>query len=399
MLLQTLDQVSADLLSKLCDDRCPESDTLDFKRDLPGGLDKDKQELLKDVCSLANTDGGDIVYGIEEKAGAASALTPIVGESADAAKRRISQVLDAGLEPRVQGLRLHHVEVAGGYVLVVRVPASFDGPHCVRTNNNRRFVMRNGTSTTDLTFDQLRAAFDRTATLAERARRFIAGRLQLVIDHKSPKPLIAGPLWVVHLVPVAGLTGRQTVDLNTLYSKDFTQFLGDDWGGGSRTFNLDGLVVHPGGRQDESYDAYTHIFRTGAMEGVSLGGKKSQLRPGGPERSIVWSLDMSKFFRNSVDTFMQSAKRWGFAGPAVLSIAVLHVEGYELGIGDVFHRFSQAVSDRPHLVLPEVWIESLDTADLDGAIRPMMDMLWQAFGVERCLDFDVTTGAYSPRSR
>ncbi len=87
MLLRTLDQVSAEFLSKLCNDRCPEADTLDFKRDLPGGLDKDKQELLKDVCSLANTDGGDLVNGIEEKAGAASALTPIVGESADAAKR------------------------------------------------------------------------------------------------------------------------------------------------------------------------------------------------------------------------------------------------------------------------------------------------------------------------
>ncbi|MGH8576375.1 MAG: AlbA family DNA-binding domain-containing protein, partial [Gammaproteobacteria bacterium] len=214
MLLETLDRVSADLLRKLCDDRCPESDTLDFKRELPGGLDKDKHELLKDVCSLANTDGGDLVYGVEEKAGAASALVPLTGESADAARRRISQILDAGLEPRVQGLRLHHVEVTGGYVLILRVPASFDGPHCVRTNNNRRFVMRNGTSATDLTFDQLRAAFDRTATLAERARRFIARRLQLVIDHKTPKPLLVGPLWVVHLVPVAGLAGRQTVDLN-----------------------------------------------------------------------------------------------------------------------------------------------------------------------------------------
>ncbi len=396
MLLETLDRVSADLLRKLCDDRCPESDTLDFKRELPGGLDKDKHELLKDVCSLANTDGGDLVYGVEEKAGAASALVPLTGESADAARRRISQILDAGLEPRVQGLRLHHVEVTGGYVLILRVPASFDGPHCVRTNNNRRFVMRNGTSATDLTFDQLRAAFDRTATLAERARRFIARRLQLVIDHKTPKPLLVGPLWVVHLVPVAGLAGRQTVDLNALYSKDFTQFLGDDWGGGSRTFNLDGLVVHPG-RQDDGYYAYNHIFRIGAMEGVSLGGVKRQMQPGGAERSIVWSLDMTKFFRSSILNFMQSAKHWGFAGPAVLSIAVLHVEGYELGIGDVFRRFSQAVSDRPHLVLPEVWIENLETADVDEAVRPLMDMLWQAFGVQRCLDFDATTGAYSPR--
>jgi hypothetical protein len=397
LLLESLEQLNADLLHKLCDDQCPESDTLDFKRDLPGGLNEDKRELLKDVCSLANTDGGDLVYGIEEKAGAAAALKPIVGELADAAKRRISQVLDAGLEPRVQGIRVHHVDVDGGYVLVVRVPASFDGPHCIRFNNSRRFVMRNGTSTTDLTFDQLRAAFDRTATLAEQARRFIAGRLQLIIDRKTPTPLMAGPLWVVHLLPIAGLAGRKTVDLNSLYSNDFMKFIGNGWGGGSRTFNLDGLAVHPGVRQDGGYHAYNHIFRTGAIEGVRLGGARRKIDPNGPECAIVWSLEMSNFFHYSVGTFIQSVKSWGFVGPAVLSIAVLQVEGYELLIGNSYHPFSQAVSDRPHLVLPEVWIENLDTADIDSAVRPLMDMLWQAFGAERCLDFDATTGEFKPR--
>ena len=71
MLLSTLDQITEAALRKLCDDRCPESNSLDFKRELPGNSDKDKQELLKDVCALANADGGDLVYGIEEVAGAA----------------------------------------------------------------------------------------------------------------------------------------------------------------------------------------------------------------------------------------------------------------------------------------------------------------------------------------
>ena len=397
MLLETLDHVNAGLLRKLCDDRCPESDTLDFKRDLPGGTEKDKQELLKDVCSLANTDGGDLVYGIEEDAGTASALVPIDGDSADATKRRLSQILDAGLEPRVQALRFYHVDVPGGYVLIVRVPASFDGPHSIRTDNKRRFVMRNGTTTTDLTFDQLRAAFGRTATLAEQAHRFIANRIQLIVHRKTPKPLELGPLWVVHLVPIAGLAGRQSVDLGALYAKDFAQFLGGDWGGGSRTFNLDGLVVHPGGRQDEGYAAYNHIFRTGAMEGVRLGGETIDVTPEGGQRSVVWSLEMSKFFHDSVDKFMKSAKGWGFAGPAVISVAILHVEGYELGIGDVYRPFGKVLSDRPHLVPQEVWIENLDTANIDAILGPLMDVLWQAFGAERCLDFDATTGAYNPR--
>jgi hypothetical protein len=397
MLLETLDQVTADFLRRLCDDKCPESDTLEFKRIIPGGLDKDKHELLKDVCALANSDGGDLVYGIEESAGTAAALVPLTGESSDAAKRRLSQVLDAGLEPRVQGLRFHHVEMDSGYVLILRVPASYEGPHCVRNNSNRRFVMRNGTSTTDMTFDQLRASFDRTATLAERARRFIAERLQLIIDLKTPKPLISGPLWVLHFVPIAGVAGRRTVDMKMLYSNEFTIFLGHDWGGGDRTLNLDGLAVHPGGRQEDGYYGYNHIFRTGAIEGVSIGGAKRQVAPGGAERSLVWSLEMSQFFHNSVALFLDAAKRWDYAGPAVISFAVLHVEGYELAVGDMFRRFRQAFSDRPHLILPETWIENIESADIDEIVRPLMDMLWQAFGMERCLYFDATTGIYSPR--
>lgn len=256
--------------------------------------------------------------------------------------------------------------------------------------------MRNGTSTTDLTFDQIRSAFDRTATLAERARGFIDQRLKLIITGKAPKHLIEGPVAVVHVVPIAGLAGRQTVDLRALHTAGFTQFVGSDWGGGSRTFNLDGLVVHPGMGPTEGFYTYTHIFRTGAMESASLAGAKRPLTPGGPERAIVWSSDMTKSCRNSVDMFMRAAKGWEFAGPAVVSFALLHVEGYELGIGETFRRFSKAMPDRQHLVLPEIWLENLGTADLDGIVRPMMDTLWQALDVERCLDFDATTGAYMP---
>ena len=396
MLLVSLDQVDAALLLNLCGDRCPESQTLDFKRDLPGNSDKDKHDFLKDVCSFANTDGGDLVYGVNERAGAADALVPITSELADAAMRRLSQVLDAGAEPRVQGVRMRHVALSDGYALVIRVPASFDGPHSIRTNQNRRFVMRNGTATTDMNFDQLRAGFDRTATLSEKARRFIADRLELIIDRKTAAPLRSGPKWIVHLVPIAGLAARKTADLRAVYSSGFTNFLGQDWGGGSRSFNLDGLLVHPGANSD-GYYAYNHIFRSGALEGARLGGAKRDVDRG-VEKSIVWSLDMSKFFHESVVMFLTASVGWGFTGPAVLGIAVLDVKGYELAIGDAFHRFSRASADRPHLILPETWIENIETANVDGTVRPLMDMLWQAFGVERCADFDERTGAYAPRS-
>lgn len=397
MLLQPIDQLDGSLLQRLCDDKCPESQTLEFKRELPGNSDKEKHELCKDVAALANTEGGDLVYGIEEKAGAAGSIYPIAAESSDAAMRRIAQVLDAGIEPRIQGIKMRNVDVTSGYSLVVRVPTSFDGPHCIRTNNSRRFVMRNGTNITDMSFDQLRGAFDRTATFAERARRFIADRLQSIAERKTTAPLQSGPHWVVHLVPVAGLAGRKVVDLRSIYARTFTEFLDKDWGGGTRTFNFDGLLLHPGGWQDDGYYAYNHIFRTGAVEGAQVGGTTREVSPG-IEKSIVWSLDMSKFFYHSVKRFLASAKTWGFAGPAVLSVAVLNVKGFELGIGGSFHQFSRATADRPHLIPPDLWIEDIDSLNIDEAVRPLLDNLWQAFGTERCLDFDEKTGAFAPRS-
>lgn len=390
-----MEQISEALLLKLCSDRCPESNTLDFKRELPGSSDKDKHELLKDVCALANADGGDLVYGIAESDGGAEAITSITDELPDAAKRRLSQVLDAGIDPRVHGIRLHHVDVNGGYILIIRVPGSYDSPHSLRVNNHlRRFVVRNGTSSTDMTFDQIRAAFDRTATLGERARKFIDQRIEMLISDKGPKRLIDGAVAVVHVVPIAGLSGRHSVDLGVLHGGNYTQFNGD-WGSCGRTFNFDGLVIHPGQYDnDGTYYAFTQVFRTGALEAAEHAGEKRDVN--GRERAIVWPKELVAFYRNTIAKFIAAAKQWEIGGPVILRFALLNAEGFELMHGTAYRRFSQPLRDRQHLILPEVWVEDIESASLDNIVRPMMDMLWQAFDVPRCSEFNLETGRYDP---
>ena len=39
---------------------------LEYKREIEFSNDRDKKELLADVCSLANSGGGVIIYGIED---------------------------------------------------------------------------------------------------------------------------------------------------------------------------------------------------------------------------------------------------------------------------------------------------------------------------------------------
>lgn len=399
MLHETLDRIDERHLLRVCADRYAESQTLDFKQTLPGNGDKDKHEFVKDVCSLANADGGDLVYGIREAAGSASALVPIVGEELDDTKRRLAQLLDSGAEPRVDGVRFHGVAVESGFVLVVRVPASFDGPHSIRNNTNRRFVMRNGTSTSDLTFEQLRSAFGRSATLADKARGFIAGRHERIASGLGSKRVVGGPMVAVHIAPMSGIAGRFRADLDAIHGTDYTHYIGEDWGGGSRSFNLDGVVVYPGGRHDDSFETYRHFFRDGSFETVRIVGGNVALQHGVAPQLVVYSRDVTSFVRDSVSLFAKATQRWACTGPAVLSLAAFHVEAHRLTTGDVFRPTSRDAADRPRLAIPETWIPEVDAFDVDATVRPLLDIFWQSFGLDRCPHFDKATGAFLPARR
>src|ERR1035441_2198211 len=79
-----------------------EGTTLEFKRELPGGSDDAKREFLADVSALANTSGGDILYGIDEEDGSAAAITGIGITDLDAELLRLGNILNSGLEPRIR---------------------------------------------------------------------------------------------------------------------------------------------------------------------------------------------------------------------------------------------------------------------------------------------------------
>lgn len=391
MLDNNFNSISKQLLERVCSEAWPESQTLDFKALAYGKSDDDKLELAKDVCAFANADGGDLVLGISEKSGSASAILGLTGETADQLQRRIQQTLETRVEPRINGIRISAVDVDGGFVLVVRVPASYDGPHCVRdANARRRFVIRNGTNASDMTFDQVRSAFDRTATLTERVRQFIDSRLLVLNTGKTWRPMLKGPVCVAYVVPLSSMSGRSSVDVSKLHD-DYIGFLGDDWGGGSRTLNLDGLIVHPGGDHEDGVYAFNQVFRNGALEFVRFGG----LIDG---RTIIPSTDVTKFYRNALKMALKQAPVLGQSGPAIVKCCLLNAEGFELGVGGSYFSRRTTLLDRRDIALPDVWIESLESViDVDAIARPMMDVLWQAFDMKRCLEYR-ENGVWAPRS-
>lgn len=383
MLSAQLADVDEALLLEVCRDRWPESGTLDFKAGLPGSGEGARQEILKDICAFANANGGDIVYGIAENNGCADHLSPIdsTTDPIDAIKRRFGQTMENGLEPRVDGVQLSAVPLSqGGYALVVRVPASFQRPHRYQHQSHKRWVVRVDTHAVDLMYDQIRDAFERSATLAERARRFREERLSGILSGTTGQPLRPGPRCVVHLIPLASLAGKASVDVGSLYN-NYTELLFGEWRSADRGFNLDGVVVRMMGGNETL--AYLQVFRSGVIEAVRLVGYL------GTEEKAIASGVLSGFVREAVLRSLKAASAWHIDGPAILAVSLVDISGYPFVFRGSHMVAMSTSADRPNLLLPETWIEHLGAVDdPEKIVRPLLDMLWQAFDLERCYFYD-----------
>lgn len=97
-----------------------EDSQLEFKLTLPGSSDDEKREFLKDVSAMANSQGGDIIYGIKEgrsnpeDAGKAVELVGITGEGEDATKLWMFELLNSSIEERLIGVAIRAVQLSAG---------------------------------------------------------------------------------------------------------------------------------------------------------------------------------------------------------------------------------------------------------------------------------------------
>jgi hypothetical protein len=102
--------------------------SLDYKASTSLAKDsKSRDELCKDVSAFANSAGGQIVYGIEEKN-----RKPIkIDHGSEVTREWIEQVIDSNVQPRIEGLAITPISVGTGhYAYVLTIPqASGRAPH------------------------------------------------------------------------------------------------------------------------------------------------------------------------------------------------------------------------------------------------------------------------------
>src|SRR5215204_1022821 len=142
----------------------PEGVLLDYKREMYGRGDADVKEFLKDVSSFANTAGGHLIIGVDEAAGIPTGITAL-NDDADQDLQSLENLARDGVEPRIAGLRMKALPIStGGYVVILRIPKSWNPPHRVSARNTNRLYGRNSAGAYEFSIDELRVVFTSAAS-------------------------------------------------------------------------------------------------------------------------------------------------------------------------------------------------------------------------------------------
>jgi hypothetical protein len=374
MFPKRLQDITAADLQGLIDRQETESQTIDFKRDLPGRDNSARHELCADVVAFANSLGGDIVFGIQEDAeGKASAIAPWT-DNPDETAIRIMDTVANGVDPKITGLHAHPVAVPGGHVLILRIPKSWHAPHRVKTNQH--FFIREGTRKRQLEMPEIGAAFLHSAGNGERVRNFRLDRLGKILSDQAPIRLAdEGPIGILHVVPLqpspdAEISPREFHEKRNLSSM----------GTGGRValdsrLNLDGALVHCTVHGQGCY-SYTQLFRDGNLEAVRVFGNRLD----GNGKFVVPSTAYESEILDFLGRMLPKLQAIELGPPFVVMYSLLRTSGAVFGIGSRsgswFTGNTVTDFDRDALIFPEVVIDSVQM--LDVQLKPLFDVVWQS---------------------
>jgi schlafen family protein len=376
-------------LQRLIDDQVGERKTLDYKRDLPGNARTDRIEFLADISSFANTEGGDLIFGIEAPSGGLPVKIPgLVIDNVESLKLAFESRIRDGISRRLPGVEIREIAIGDGlFVLIVRLPKSWIGPHRVILEGHGHFYGRNSAGKYRLDVEELQTAFTLGEALADRIRSFRADRVIAIKAGDTPLEIEEGPKIIVHLVPLSAFSGAARRDLGDVLGpfvqSNFLAYkpMGSplQWG---HSVNIDGRLIYiVTGSGAPAPRSYTQIFRTGIVEAVR------HLRPvtrNGQTYILCreWTLELRAFLQSQ----FQMLGRLGLEPPLYLFLSLADAKGYFLA-DEFFQRISEAGLARSDILFPEVTVSSLG-ADIDALLIPLLNRIWNAAGDERCPHFD-----------
>lgn len=359
-------------LEALVANQVAERRTLEYKRELPGNGEGQRKEFLADVTSFANAQGGDLLFGITEANGTAADILGLASDDPDGEVLRWEEVLLAGVEPRIPGLRLRWIDIGNQCgVLLIRIPASSIAPHRVIFKQNNRFYGRKSNGKYEMDTQELRDAFTASEGLPARIRVLHLDAVDQAVRGDLPIGLGDDPKAILSLIPFTIFRAARDLEITP------ENALAPHKPSGHMDFvrMIEGVLGHTNPGVSGAVRSYAVTYRTGRVDMVwTIGHIVNEFKKN--EAPIVWP---QRFEDGVLDATLSGAAKlapFGVEGPWVVLVTVTGIKDYRLLVNQ---EYWSDPAWRDQVSLPPLMIERMNRA----AVLPVLRSFWLAFGIER----------------
>jgi hypothetical protein len=394
MLPVDLNDLAAADIETLIESETPESVTLDYKQQLPGKGSDDKKEFLYDVAAMANSAGGDLVYGIAERRTGDNQPTGIPDRllgtrfpNPQEEEIRLSSYIRDGMAPNLIGAVLRSVHCNDGDALVVRVPASRSKPHMVKMGGTNKFYKRTGTVSRPMDWDEIRWAFSEQGQLREIIASWRAHRLDLTEQRRGPVLLEGEVAMLFHIIPADAFTPGMFTEAWRL-PQDQKKEVFVPYGNYNQQYNADGFVCYSSRavvgppQKTDGYWGYTQLFRSGIVE---YGFSHFYRPPIGFQGPLIRGQEVEQAIVQCYEDGIRRFQRAGRTGVAYVGFSIVGIEDKQIFSSSMTWDRRESGIRQNTFISPEVMVDlsELDELPYSRILRPLVDTFWQLDGRER----------------
>ena len=143
--------------------------------------------------------------------------------------------------------------------------------------------------------------------------------------------------------------------------------------------NIDGRLAYRVLHEGRSR-GYAQLFRNGVIEAVSVEVPYEGNRALG---SVAYERDILA----ALGAYLPALRELGLETPAYVFFSLVGVKGYQLAVSPRMLADEAYAADRDVLAFPEVTFSTWEQ-DISAVMRPVFDMVWNAFGFQRSFNYD-----------
>jgi hypothetical protein len=364
---KALEAITERDLQEMIDQSERESQTLEYKREAYARNDAGIREMLRDIASIANAFGGDLLIGVDEDTNGAAKEFMRIRNAEEESQRIVSSCL-SNIAERIEGLRIHSVLLEdGSFVLVVRIPRSLRAPHMVTFNGLNQFWIRHDRQKSPMSIHEIKDTCLKVEGLMEKLEGFLAKRCQNIL-----KDIGDIPYYIVSITPLFVSSTAIAIDDKALHNlldnpPSFDKRGEMSIGRGSTRFTLHGLLT-----QYYQQQIFFQIFRNGHLE-FWLKTEKIVERHSTHPQLIDASVSAFAF----VFTYIANKVlvHVGLTDPLIVSISFYNIKDYRLLNG---------VWQDDHLEIDHLPFAAL--SPVKETAKKCLDRIYQAFGYEAAPD-------------